>query len=225
MARLLTNPYPEFKREYPLETLEQRMKRHVAILDRLENVSAALPEGQVVGGVLKFPIADGRAYYLVTSESPLTVQHLEFADGYRAPLEHIRGLRIEDVRKHLSNARGWFRLFAKQGKANSPQVPVRSKPEGEAAPKNATERASEMTKMFRAQQVSVPFEDLERIAKALEGAATTIEGTITQHIYDGDEPVNAPERLQVSEIRACLGLINGGSTDEDQSRRADRPRT
>jgi hypothetical protein len=92
MARLDPNPYPGFT-----FTGFEDFHKQDAALKELLRTSKNLPEGEVVGAVLRFQIADGWAYYIVTSERPLTLQHIPFGDGYAIAEAHVRGLNRQDV--------------------------------------------------------------------------------------------------------------------------------
>lgn len=61
----------------------------------------------LTGALVKFPIADGYAYYVVTKHSPLTLSHLPIGDAYRAHAATIRGFREADVRQQLKQAEFW----------------------------------------------------------------------------------------------------------------------
>lgn len=72
-------------------------KKQIAELDRLQERSDALAPGQLEGLLFSHPVADGKAYYLVTKAEPLELQHVDFLDGYALPAAHIRGLEKEDL--------------------------------------------------------------------------------------------------------------------------------
>lgn len=82
MARFDPKPYP--CDEDTLELLEADSKR-------------ALSRGKLKGYLMKFQVADGLAYYLVTSEVPLTLQHVPLFDGYSVLAATIRGLTVSDI--------------------------------------------------------------------------------------------------------------------------------
>ena len=70
--------------------------------------SASLPDGQVVGGMVAFPVADGYAWYKVVSAKPLKLQHVPFGDGWHADPITLRGLRFTDVNLMLWRQRAMF---------------------------------------------------------------------------------------------------------------------
>lgn len=51
----------------------------------------------LVGKVVRWPVADGYAEYMILSEAPLVLQHIADYDGYRVEVALIRGLRLRDV--------------------------------------------------------------------------------------------------------------------------------
>jgi hypothetical protein len=82
-------------------------------LTRLLDASASLEPGQLTGAVLAFPVADGKAYYLVTGENPLKVVHIPFGDAWTIPAPYIRGLNEDDVRDQLEHNRRVAQLRAR----------------------------------------------------------------------------------------------------------------
>ena len=106
MATIQAGCPPEFK-TLPGEKFEDAMKRQNQAMQALMEKSNALPDNEIVGGVIAFPVADGYANYLVTKETPLRLQHLPFADAYQASAILIRGLRATDVRAMLARNKAW----------------------------------------------------------------------------------------------------------------------
>ncbi|MCC5612149.1 hypothetical protein LC612_36835 [Nostoc sp. CHAB 5834] len=115
MAILLPTDHPDFVQRSG-ESFHEYFKRTQEKLTELDIKFFETPKPNVEGGVLAFPVADGRALYLVVSESPLTLQYLQFGDGYQIPAAHVRGLELEDVREHLAGRRGWHAMALKNKK-------------------------------------------------------------------------------------------------------------
>lgn len=84
---------------------------HARALDRLQEISDNLPDGEIVGAVISFPVADGKAFYRVVKEKPLTLQHINYLDGYGVPIYLIRGLRKKDILELLRRKRALDKLF------------------------------------------------------------------------------------------------------------------
>lgn len=111
MARLFAEPYqidPARLAQYNLAARDPQS----AELEFLKKQTEDLPEGAVKGAVMDFPVADGHAHYLVVEEAPLTVQHLNFWDGYSIPAAYVRGLEKEDVLESIHRTKAWARLAA-----------------------------------------------------------------------------------------------------------------
>jgi hypothetical protein len=70
--------------------------------------------GEYVGEVIHFGVADGSASYMVVSEKPLNLQHIDYLDGYRVPFMMIRGLRLQDVQDMVEQNRRMRELFSKR---------------------------------------------------------------------------------------------------------------
>ena len=80
------------------ETYTDYFLRQEDVMKKLLKASDEIPSGQVVGAILSWGVADGKAFYEVVSEKPLRLQHIPYADGYQVSPILIRGLRIGDVR-------------------------------------------------------------------------------------------------------------------------------
>jgi len=83
-------------------------------LEDAAEAARATAEGDLVGEIIRFAAADGHAVYMVTSQRPLVVTHVEVGDAYQVHGATIRGLRIQDVRAQVEADR---RRAAAQGAA------------------------------------------------------------------------------------------------------------
>lgn len=111
MATLLDLPMPGFDTPHAGESWEAHYARTGQMLDALFAVSDGLPENEVEGGVLRFPVADGYAFYRVVTAAPLTLEHIPFGDAYQVSSALIRGLRLTDVQNMLSSEKRLRMLF------------------------------------------------------------------------------------------------------------------
>lgn len=66
----------------------------------------------LVGEVIRFPVADGYAEYVVMNTRPLQLIHLETGDAYAADAMTLRGLRVSDVRSMVKSSRALADMFA-----------------------------------------------------------------------------------------------------------------
>lgn len=102
------------KKPYPFPAPDRQWSRRGpqdAAMEKLQDISNALRPGQIVGGLVSFPAADGYAIYVVTKEKPLTLAHVPFGDGWTVSDAHIRGLRRSDIEVLLERSRAMQRLF------------------------------------------------------------------------------------------------------------------
>lgn len=116
MATLHRDPAPGDWEKHEKESWDQFDRRQEAMLESLTLKDKARPDDQVVDGLLRFPVADGHAYYVVASEKPLVLQHVPFGDGYHVSAAEIRGLRLQDVKFQLKAERELEALFSKSSK-------------------------------------------------------------------------------------------------------------
>jgi len=83
-------------------------KMFAELIARSEQVDLATT---LVDVVVRFPIADGFAHYIVTADRPLTLQHIPVGDAWTIPEAHLRGLRAQDIRRDAERDRHLAKLF------------------------------------------------------------------------------------------------------------------
>src|SRR4051812_791830 len=96
MARLDPNPYP-FPDWECYDDIYEGFAAQDAAMQELMAASDALPEGTIKGTVLRFPVADGYAVYVVTKEKPLTIAWVPYLDRWDVQPALIRGLNRNDI--------------------------------------------------------------------------------------------------------------------------------
>jgi len=74
-------------------------------------------KSELVGEIYRHGVADGYAQYMVFRTRPLQLIHLETGDAWYLPDVHIRGLRLQDIKKHVEGAREIRKLFSKKEEA------------------------------------------------------------------------------------------------------------
>ena len=62
--------------------------------------------------VISFPVADSFAHYIVVSRKPLTLQHVDYMDGYHVHGALVRGLRLADVDAMVNREKRVREMFA-----------------------------------------------------------------------------------------------------------------
>ena len=65
-------------------------------LQALIKASLKNPE-RVLGSVYSAQVGDGRAYYLVVKEKPLTLAHIPVGDAWELNPAYIRGIKASDI--------------------------------------------------------------------------------------------------------------------------------
>lgn len=88
---------------------------HHEYLERLAAEARRRNQGSLVGEVIRFPVADGYAAYMIWSESPFEAIHLPIHDAWQIPEAHARGLRLSDARDMVERDRRIAELFASKG--------------------------------------------------------------------------------------------------------------
>ena len=79
------------------------MDREDAAFDKLYKEQDKLAPTTIVGRIVRFPYADGYAFYLVTKEKPLTLQHIPVGDRWQVPYYQIRGFRKVDILSRINS--------------------------------------------------------------------------------------------------------------------------
>ena len=101
MAQLLPTPHCPPAIDFRAENYREQINAAEAALER---------EGEL----LRFPVADGHAVYLVRSIRPPRLQWVDWLDGYQADRALIRGLTARDIEQRLARARALRTLFARK---------------------------------------------------------------------------------------------------------------
>ena len=114
MAKLDPKPFDGLPQKKDGEDYTEFYHRQYESFQKMWDAGLDLPEGQIKGAVVHFPIADGHANYIVTKLRPLTLQHVPVDDGWQIPLAHIRGLRKDDLVHMVNMQRGMRDIFAKR---------------------------------------------------------------------------------------------------------------
>lgn len=106
MAKVYALDYePDYKDPKWLEHDDEFIRKLQEVSDQ------ALENNSVVGYLLKFPVADGYAFYQVLSEKPLELGWAHCGDAWQADPILLRGIRISDVRKMMESDRAIRKLF------------------------------------------------------------------------------------------------------------------
>lgn len=94
-----------------LEDFLTVMQRDEAELNEMIKKSNELPDGEIVGGILTFPMADGQAFYRVKSDIPLILEHIPYGDCWHASEVTIRGITTDYIKDTLAKSRKRSEMF------------------------------------------------------------------------------------------------------------------
>lgn len=107
-ATSISFPAPDFKSSVPFDQQPDALqfKAMQEVSDKLD-----LDAGEIVGGILRWQRGDGYAFYVVTKDRPLTLQHLDYMDAWTIEDALIRGLNKQDVLQMLHRTRRMHEAF------------------------------------------------------------------------------------------------------------------
>jgi hypothetical protein len=71
-------------------------------------------KGDAVGEVVRWQRADGYACYMVASEEPLQLAHIDHGDAYQVEPALIRGINLEEIKQMVDHERAMSELFSKK---------------------------------------------------------------------------------------------------------------
>lgn len=71
------------------------------------------PRADLTGVIMKFPMADSYAIYMVTKNDPLTLSHVPMDDAWTVQAAHIRGINRQDVINYLHREIELNKIFNK----------------------------------------------------------------------------------------------------------------
>lgn len=109
-ATLHPDPYPGVWMMANNEGWDAYFARTDALLDAIivKSSKIRIDDESLVGFLMRFPIADGYALYVVSRQKPLQLQHIPSGDGWRIPPTHLRGLRLTDVTGQIDMRDFWL---------------------------------------------------------------------------------------------------------------------
>lgn len=125
MAKVYTTDVPEPNFRDAFENGQFNMAKHTALEQKyVEDVKHRLEEmgygGKHFGEIMRFPVADGYAQYMVAKARPFTLVHLALGDGWHIPAAHARGLTLADLEDELKRQKFWQEIADKQKQSRIP---------------------------------------------------------------------------------------------------------
>lgn len=71
----------------------------------------------LAGEIIRYPVADGKASYVVYTTKPLALIHLNGGDGYEIDPMMLRGMRVSDVRDAVRHQKALAEIFGSRRRA------------------------------------------------------------------------------------------------------------
>lgn len=95
------------------KTYQENMLEENKYLETLKGlVVKSNPKQKLVGEIIKFPVADGYAEYMVASMTPLELIHIPLGDAWH--FEYAHRLTKKDVEEKIRNQKALEELFKKK---------------------------------------------------------------------------------------------------------------
>ncbi len=116
MARLAKGSIGAVGVEWRLSDYRKVIEAEELAVEVAATKAQAKHPGTLAGEVVGWPRADNYARYMIVSEKPLTLIHIDSGDGYAVEAALIRGLRLADVRAMVKRDRAMSELFSGKGK-------------------------------------------------------------------------------------------------------------
>ena len=117
MAKLSPTPYTGNLNlhDYSDENVKKIKAMMDALAENSEKIDCSDPDSDLKGALLRFPVADSYAEYIVVSNRPLTLAHIPAFDAWQIPAAHMRGLSRADILHQLKAAKILHILFKNKG--------------------------------------------------------------------------------------------------------------
>lgn len=91
------------------DTGEKAENEYIAAI--ADYCKARRPAADGIGEVVRFPVADGYALYMVASLEPAELIHIPLGDGWSIPDAHLRGITADDLVSRIEAGRALRKLF------------------------------------------------------------------------------------------------------------------
>jgi len=85
--------------------------------DWMDAQLANQPDEGIVGCIVSFPVADGKAFYKIVNDDPLILAYIMSGDCYTIPDAHVRGLERGDIERMVQFDRDWKSMAEKRKQA------------------------------------------------------------------------------------------------------------
>jgi hypothetical protein len=97
---------PEYPKYKSFEAYEKACNAYIEEIKQWTRECGTCPEA---GEEITFPVADGRARYIIFSMKPVKLVHIDTADAYQ--FQYAHRLTASDIRKEIKKAKAINKLF------------------------------------------------------------------------------------------------------------------
>lgn len=114
MAKIFSAPSTIKKPVMDFTNFEAYKADNERFVNELKEVLLKRKKGKNVGEIIRFPVADGYAEYMVASMRPLELVHLPLYDAWH--FEYVDRLTAADVKAKITQQKNLQKLFASKTK-------------------------------------------------------------------------------------------------------------
>ncbi len=112
MAKVYAVPEEIAKPVFDYRNIEASLAAERAYVQEICDLARETNKGDLVGTEVHYPVADGAATYVVWTQRPLALIHVDTGDAYRLQPFAERGLAVADIREFARRAEALSKLFS-----------------------------------------------------------------------------------------------------------------
>ncbi len=115
MAKIYSPPaiIPVPKYDWKDKMVENYNKAEKTFIDNLTKFAKRRKKGDLIGKVIKFPVADGYALYMVAGLKPVELIHLPLLDAYQSEFAEL--MTAAKIKEMVERDEKMAELFSKKG--------------------------------------------------------------------------------------------------------------
>lgn len=116
MARLIRgNPPGDWGIDFKKDVVAE-IHRTDRLLDALYRRQPKSADASYRGAVLSFGVADGKAFYIVVKDKPLTLMHIPYGDAWTVCRCTMNGIDRQEVEYQLERHEFWTKMETKHAR-------------------------------------------------------------------------------------------------------------
>ncbi len=114
MATIYSPPEAIKRPEFDFQNFDSYLKKCDDYRKNLKSFLQRRKNGKNVGEIIRFPVADGNAEYMVASMRPLELVHIPLGDAWQ--FQYANRLTAQDVQDKIDQQKAMKELFNKHKK-------------------------------------------------------------------------------------------------------------